>query len=403
MRILFLSAWFPYPPINGAKLRIYNLIKSLSTKHEITLISLARTINVMEATAHIPHLEQYCRSVDVVAAKSFLPNSLKARVAFLSPIPRSIVQTYNEEMENLIVTKLNSSSYDMVIASEVSAPSGVSLLACKVNGIPKVLDAIEVGLTKDGHFEQVSFWGRVRNGLTLLKLQRFTRQLVLKADACTVPSLQEKKNILEIVPEHPLVEVVPHCLDLTSFKGDFGLPRPHTLVFTGSLTYHANLDGVCYFMHEVYPLIKVGQQTLRLQIIGSTKGVAPEKLESDKNIEFIGLVEDVRPFVAQSWLSIVPLRIGAGTRLKIIESMALGTPVVSTSKGAEGLDVSNRENILIADHPRDFANAVLEVIQDPKLRKKLSINGKRLVKSKYNSEIMGRKFLSLMDQVLFSG
>ena len=107
--------------------------------------------------------------------------------------------------------------------------------------------------------------------------------------------------------------------------------------------------------------------------------------------------------MARSWLSVVPLRIGAGTRIKIIESLALGTPVVSTSKGAEGLEVDHGENILIADEPDEFARAVLNVLQNPGLRAKLSSEGRRLVFEKYSSEVMGRKFNSLLDKIVPSG
>jgi glycosyltransferase involved in cell wall biosynthesis len=115
---------------------------------------------------------------------------------------------------------------------------------------------------------------------------------------------------------------------------------------------------------------------------------------------FTGFVKEVRPVVAESWLSVVPLRYGAGTRLKIIESMALGTPVVSTSKGAEGLAVTHGENILIANGSEEFAQAVIEAMKNSDLRRKLSDLGKKLVSERYNSEVMGRDLDSLMRKVV---
>ncbi|HBY93619.1 MAG TPA: hypothetical protein DEP84_06555 [Chloroflexi bacterium] len=398
MRILFLSAWFPYPPLNGAKIRIFNLIRQLAPHHDITLVSLARTIGVQEARSHIPLLTEYCRSVDVVAAKPFAPSSLSARLGFLSPIPRHIVQTYNNGMAKLVEERTRACSYDVIVASEVTAPSVVSLLASKVAGMPKVLDALEVGLMKDAYSSQTSPIRRVRHGLTWFKLRQFTKGLVEQASLCTVPSYEEKQNLLDIAPTRARIEVVPHCLDLAYYTGAFGVPEPRSLVFTGSFTYHANLDAARFFLEDIYPHIKARVTDASLKIVGSTDGVALDAWPKDATVTFTGLLRDVRPTIAQSWLSVAPLRVGSGTRLKIIESMALGTPVVSTSKGAEGLEVTHGENILIADDPGLFARAVVDVLRDPALHARLSAGGRALVSAKYNAEVVGQQFARLLER-----
>jgi glycosyltransferase involved in cell wall biosynthesis len=402
MRILFLSSWFPYPPTNGAKIRIYNLIQQLAKHHEIDLVSLARTISVEEARSHIPFLNQYCRTVEVTAAQPFVPGSFAAYKGFVSTRPRSIVQTYSAEMAQLVEDRVRSNAYDVVVASEVGAPALVSLLACRVGGVPKVLDALEVALAKDAYKGSTSPLHRLRRGLTWFKLRRFSKEMLLQAEACTVPSQQEKQNLLEIVPTHSLIEVIPHSLDLTYYTGSFGSPKPKSLIFTGSFTYHANLDAARYFLEEIFPRIRTGSPDVSMQIAGSTDGADLNTWPVDDSITFTGFLKDVRPSVARSWLSVVPLRVGAGTRLKIIESMALGTPVVSTSKGAEGLEVIHGENVLIADEPEQFAQAVIELVQNPELREKLSIAGLRLVTDRYGSEVMGRDFDALLDRVVYS-
>jgi glycosyltransferase involved in cell wall biosynthesis len=403
MRILFLSSWFPYPPINGAKIRIYNLIRQLAYDHEITLVSFAQTIGLQEAQAHIPLLEQYCRSVDVVAARPFAPNSLRSLPGFISAKPRSVVHANGHEMIRCVANRMRDCEYNVVVASEVGAPSATSLVATRIAGLPKVLDALEVGLAKEAYYTPTSRIRRIRPGLTWHKLRHFTRGLLLRSSACTVPSLQERRNLLEIAPEHPCIEVVPHCLDLDHYTGSFGSPQPKTLVFTGSFTYHANLDAASYFLEEIYPRIKRNIPDVTLRIVGSTNGVALDALSIDDSVTFTGLLRDVRPVVSQSWLSVVPLRVGAGTRLKIIESMALGTPVVSTSKGAEGLEVAHGENILIADDPDAFAQAVQDMLSIPRIREKLATEGRRLVREKYSTRIMGQQFGSLLAKVVMNG
>lgn len=399
MKILFLSSWFPYPPMNGAKIRIYNLIRELAKKHDITLLSFAQAIPIDEAKVNISHLNQFCRSVNVIPARSYQHNSLEALIGFFSLMPRSVFQTYSPQMEELIREKLKTDSFDVVVASEVNAPTVTSLLASRIQGPLKILDALEVGLAKNDFYLERSPLRRIRRGMTWYKLRRFTKKLLNSYNACTVPSMQEKQNIMEFVTNQTHVEIIPHCVNLDYYHGSFGLPERDTLTFTGSFTYQANSDAAAYFFEQIYPLIKSEAAGVRTKIVGSTNGTDVNKWPIDDHVVFTGLLKDVRQVIAQSWLSIVPLRIGAGTRLKIIESMALGTPVVSTSIGAEGLDVVHGENILLADDPKDFARAVLEILRNPQLRDKLSVAGLKLVKERYGAETLGNKFNLLLDRV----
>jgi glycosyltransferase involved in cell wall biosynthesis len=400
MKILFLSAWFPYPPINGAKIRIYNLIRQLAVKHEITLLTLSRTIPFEKIPEYIPELQKYCRMVRAVPVDDYRPQGLSGYKGLLSLKPRSIVQTYSQEMAGLVEAALHSEEYDLVVASEVSAPSLVSLLLSRIPDIPKVVDALEISLAKDAYLNAIGVRSKARHGLTWFKLRNFTRDMLLKCDACTVPSIEEKKNIRAMLPRDYPIEIIPHSLDLDLYRECKQAIEPNSLVFTGSFTYHPNLDAARYFIREIYPAIRTQEPNAKLKIIGNLQGIDPTQFPTDPAISFTGLLQDVRPEVAKSWLSIVPLRVGSGTRLKIIESMALGTPVVSTSKGAEGLDVSHGENIMIADTPEEFSRAVLDVLHSASLRHKLAQGGRALVARKYNSHVMGERFNEFIERIV---
>lgn len=399
MRILFLSSWFPYPPINGAKIRIYNLVRALAKDHEITMLAFARSIPIEDALRHVPIMEQYCRSVDVVAAKPFTSSNIAALRGILSSTPRSVAETVSPEMENLLDQRLAEGPYDAVIASEVGAPATVSLLASTIPGVPKVLDALEIGLARDAYYREKDPARRLRRRMTWMKLRGFTKEMLGHVDACTVPSLEEHRYLSELASGNTMVELIPHSLDLAYYSEPYPQPVPASLVFTGSFTYHANADAAIYFLEEIYPLVEAGSANVQMKVLGSTADVDIDSLAAGSRVEFAGLIKDVRPQIAQSWLSVVPLRVGAGTRLKIIESMALGTPVISTSKGAEGLDVIHGENILIADTPQDFAREILRVIHDPQLRMHLSGQGRKLVSEKYNAEVMGRNVEALLQRI----
>jgi glycosyltransferase involved in cell wall biosynthesis len=170
-------------------------------------------------------------------------------------------------------------------------------------------------------------------------------------------------------------------------------------VYAGALTYHANYDAAQYLLADIYPRLAAKVPGLTLRVTGGTRGVDLDALPTHPGVHYTGYVPDIRPVVARSWVSVVPLRVGGGTRLKILESMALGTPVVSTSKGAEGLEVTHGENILIADDPRDFADSVTEVLQSPALRARLASGGRRLVETTYAWDIVGPRLRALVEQV----
>jgi glycosyltransferase involved in cell wall biosynthesis len=220
---------------------------------------------------------------------------------------------------------------------------------------------------------------RLRRNLTWWKHARYVADLLRQHDGCTVVSEREYGLVKQIAPESLKVRVVPNGVDLAHLDGNFGAPLPGTLIYTGALTYSANLDAMRYFVGEILPLIVVQQPDVKLAITGSIADIPADQLPAHPCVDFTGYLPDIRPAVAQSTVSVVPLRVGGGTRLKILESLALGTPVVTTSKGLEGLDIAAGEGVLIADEPEDFAEAVLRVLQDAALRSDLSRDGRRAV------------------------
>jgi len=206
--------------------------------------------------------------------------------------------------------------------------------------------------------------------------------------------------VLSIAPHCQYVVVVPNGVDLDRYKDDSGASEPGTLIFPGALTYSANFDAMAFFLHQIFPLVKARWPEVVLRITGKTNGVPVDRLPLDERVILTGYLDDVRPTVAQSWVCVVPLRVGGGTRLKILEAMALGTPVVSTSKGAEGLEVTQDEDILIADTPAEFADAVLRLLNDRALRARLAANGRRLVESRYGWKVIGEKLDQLLRRVV---
>jgi len=393
MNILAISPWFPYPPDNGSKLRIFNLLRQLSRKHRITL--LAMTINGEESQRDINALRRWCQGVKTVPKRVYRPSSPVTWLGFFSPWPRHHIQTFSPEMRNLVASEIEAGEFDLCIAFQF----GTVRYLVGYKQIAKVFEEAELTTVKEKASRQTNPLLKLRCQLTWWKSRWFVRRVLREFDLCTVVSEQERSHILECVPDYP-VAVIPNGVDLDFYDGDFGVPEPGTLVFSGVLTYSANFDAMRFFLKDIYPLIKAVRPDVTLRVTGKTEGVPIQTLPRRDGVVFTGYLDDIRPCVAQSQVSVVPLRVGGGTRLKILEAMALGTPVVSTSKGAEGLDVTPGENILIADEPAEFADAVLHLLDDERLRARLAANGRRLVREKYDWERIGRKLERLLQEVM---
>jgi glycosyltransferase involved in cell wall biosynthesis len=197
------------------------------------------------------------------------------------------------------------------------------------------------------------------------------------------------------VPQNASITVIPNGVAVEEYENVREEPEPNTLIFTGSFRYRPNYDAMIWFLKTVFPLIKKRVPEVSLSITGDHGGLA---LPADPHVHLTGFVNDVRPLIARSWVSVAPLQDGGGTRLKILEAMAIGTPVVSTSKGAEGLDARGGEHLLIADTAEDFANCVVSVLEDHALRTQLGQNALQLIRKSYDWAVIMPLFLNVIEQ-----
>jgi polysaccharide biosynthesis protein PslH len=389
MRILFLSRWYPFPPNNGSKLRIYNLLRGLSTKHEISLLSFVDQSD-SEQDAH--EIRSICQDVKVVKYKPYRPNSLQAYLGYFSSTPRSVVDNYSEDMQKHIKREIESGVYDLVIASQLP----MARYCQGLHRTPVLLEEVEVGVLFDQFTQAASTWRRFRYGLTWYKFRRYLANLLRSSAACTVVSDTEKRLVTQNIRCKLPIEVIPNCISLSDYQGIAIGPQPNTLIYTGSFRYSANYEAMIWFVSEILPLIQAEIADVKLVITGDH---AYLPLPITNGVTLTGFVEDIRPFIAHSAVSIAPIRVGGGTRLKILEAMALRTPVVSTAKGAEGLNVTDDRDILIADSPDEYANAVCRLLREPALRNKLIENAYQLVAEKYNWIVVLPQFLDLIERI----
>jgi glycosyltransferase involved in cell wall biosynthesis len=212
---------------------------------------------------------------------------------------------------------------------------------------------------------------------------------------CTVASDVERKMLAAGTPGFRQIHVIPNSIDLGQYHPPSKDRTPSSLIFAGSLCYAPNHDAMAWFLREVYPAITAKIPNVRLTITGDP-GTRP--LPHSSNVLLTGRVPDIRSLVAGSAVSLAPLRIGGGTRLKILESMALGTPVVTTPKGVEGLEARNGQHLLVADSPEDFARAVLRLLREPEYARQIAGNALKLLQNRYDWRAVLPRFMELVDE-----
>lgn len=392
MRILCVSPWYPDPPDNGAKLRISNMLSALSARHRVTLIAAYDPAVPPPSTLRQPL--SLCESVILVP---WVPQPVLGPCRLLSYFwsrPEWVFSAASKEMRTAVREEIQTDHYDLIIACELST---ARYLPTQM-GVPAILEDVELAAYL-GSPEREGLVCRVRRLVFAWKLRRASRSLLRRVSACTVPSAVERELLRRFVPRAPPVEIIPNCIDGGRYQGIRVGPQPQTLIFTGGLTFQANRFAVQFFLKEVYPLIKRRVPEVRFCITGRHDGVRVPLVEHDESVRLTGFVADVRPLIAESWVSIAPLLTGGGTRFKILEAMALGTPVVSTSKGAEGLLAAPGEHLLVADRPEDFAAAVVRLCHDRALRNRLSEAGRDLVAEHYTWRSVAPRYLAWVERM----
>ena len=395
VRLLVVSDWFPDPPISGAKIRAHNLIRQLARFGEIDLVAQVNTLSPEQVAAGTARLRQFCSSVQSVPAVPYHYSLGRAVRTLVDPVPAAVRHKRNLALEELLFARLRT-RYDAVVATISGFPSATLASLVRLGVRPLIADSLELGVMRPK--PSTGCARRVRNQFTWWRLRRFTGRLLRDVDVVTVASKTERALFTGLMRAPDKCIVVPNVLDLADYTGDFGPRDFSSLLYAGSFGYIANYEAMLWFTQEVFGRIE-SRESLRVRVTGSTAGrdLAPLR-NACPQIEFSGFVNDIRPCFAQAGICIVPIQSGGSTRLKIIEAMAWGTPVVSTRAGAEGLDVAHDHDILLADTPDEFATGIARLVGDRALWQRLSSAGRDLVARHYSADRMYEQYRCILSR-----
>jgi glycosyltransferase involved in cell wall biosynthesis len=234
------------------------------------------------------------------------------------------------------------------------------------------------------------------------KLRRFERKTAAMFGHHTTCSGADKETLLQDSRD-ARVEVVPNGVDTEFFSNTGDTERPNTLIYVGGMTWHPNHDAMRFFIEEILPLLKKEVPDIEMTHIGRQTGDEFfRKAEREKALRILGFVDDIRPELSRAAVYVVPLRIGGGTRLKVLDALSMGCAIVSTSIGCEGIDVTDGKDIIIADDAESFARKTVEVLSDTELRQRLRENARKLAEEKYSWKTIAPKLERVYQQLASS-
>lgn len=386
--ILYISPQIPYPLDVGIRIRIFNLLSAYARLGKVRLVFFYQR---EEELAGMDALKPYCDSFHPVSSRTryeerfFMHPPWRRRLEqALTRMPLNLRLLFSTEMQRIVEDLAPAS--DIVHVSRLQlAPYIESLFRKRPDGQRFVLDLDDLEtVIKRREFKLHPSAGWKRNAwdyLNLLRLWFYQRKALRLFDRVFVCSEKDRvclgqgRNVVVV----PNGANVPEAIFPDESDG-------RTLLYLGTLSYPPNRDGLFFFLNEIFPRIRKEVAGARLFIVGKNPPAEITELHDGKTIWVEGNVPSVEKYYRQSTVSIVPLRMGSGTRLKILEAFAMGRPVVSTSVGCEGLRVANGEHLLISDDPIAFATSCVDLLKNPLLREGLVLRARKLVEGDYTWE-----------------
>jgi glycosyltransferase involved in cell wall biosynthesis len=392
MRILVVYPYIPYPLDRGTCQRTFHLLKELAAVHDVTFVALAEN---GEGTEHADVFRTFCRSVEIIPFvhppwARLIPNRL------LDPLPSSIAHWNVPGVRARLREIRQGGHFDAIHVCDL-----VMAQFFLHDNIPLIIDRSRVDLQFQlAEHSRMNFPLRTR----LLRCEGYAKLWLYERKAADRARLEivcgpDDEAFLRrwVRPRMP-VEVLVNGVDVDYFNGDHGdseRDAEPTVIFCGAMDYNPNIDALRWYFGEMHDAMRKVVPNLQVLIVGKAPIAEVWAYGEKPGVTVTGGVPDVRPYYRRAWLQMVPLRIGGGTRLKIVESLAIGTPVVSTRIGAQGLDLKHDTEILLADDAVTFVAEMSRALRDRPLRTRLAAAGTETARRRFSWKTIGQKLNAL--------
>ncbi|HVC35663.1 MAG TPA: glycosyltransferase [Chloroflexota bacterium] len=396
MRILLLTQIVPYPLDSGPKIKTYHVLRYLSQHHEVHLVSFVRSTGEL---AHAESLRRFCQSVTAVPLRrSRIRDAAYLMRGLVVGRPFLIERDDSAAMRRAIRELMGQHAFDAVHADQLSMAQFAEHLPLPL----RVLDehnAVWAIVRRAAEHAGVGA-GRLLAELEWRRLRAYEGDVCRSFDRVVVVSEQDRAVLESAAGERISARVIPIAVDTKEWAFAPRLPEARHVVSVATMFYPPNAEGIRWFARDVFPLVRQALPGVTFYAVGSRPPRSMTRLASRTNgVVITGYVADLAPVLRQSAVLVVPLHSGSGMRVKILEAFARGIPVVATTVGAEGIDARHGEHLLVADDPKDFARAVIQVLRDPSEASRLARAARAMIESHYD----WRLALSGLDDVYAAG
>lgn len=390
MKLLMMSGYLPHPSW-GAGARSYHLLRSLAQQHTVSLIALTDVADT-DVASKVALLEQYVHDIHVVEHPFSQGKRWRQLLSAVRGQSHLLRRFTSQSMQHLLHNMLTSNQYDVVLVESVFL-AGYSL---PVN-IPVVIDQhnIEHEILWRTYVHERSWLRKWYSWREYGPLKRGEIERCGRADVVVVTSERERDLLTSLLPGKS-IKVVPNGVDTQTFCVSETPEVPHQIIFTGTMDYYPNIDAVLSFAYLCWPRIRTEVPDATWLIVGRNPSPDVRRLKMLPGVTVVGSVPDIRPYLASSAVALAPLHVGSGTRLKILEALAMGKAVVSTSPGYEGLALVPDQHLLVVDQHNAFAESVIELLHNPERRAELGKAGRALVETQYSWEQCGECLLQAL-------
>ena len=386
MKILFLAPRMPLPADTGGKIRTFNILKQLAAESSLHLVCYSFEADDKNYLGELHALGIKVTLVPMAETTAFQ----KITWLLFHGLPISLVKYHTKAMKETISQLIEKETFDAVHVDHLHM---AHYLDC-FDHLPSMLDEhnVEYKILQRCAAVEKSFPKRLAYKAQSKKMNQFEADMAQKFSCVFACSTDDRLLLNKITNGLVPIYVVPNGVDTDYFQPNPNEEMEDALVFTGSMDWLPNDDAITYFCKEILPLIWQKNAKIKLYVVGKSPSVAVKELAArDNRVIVTGRVDDVRPYIAKSKVFVVPLRVGGGTRLKILEAMAMGKAIVSTTIGAEGITYAMDENIVLADTPDEFAEKTVNAISDNNKIKGLGKSGRSLVLESYDWRVVGRQ------------
>jgi polysaccharide biosynthesis protein PslH len=394
VKVLLLTQVLPYPPDSGPKVKTWNVLKYLARNHEVTLVSFIRG----DQSAEVRHLKKYCSAIHTVPMSReawrdgwFMIQSLVTRHPYL------MVRDERTAMHQMIKQVTTQTQFDIVHADQLN----MAQYAERVMGAAKILDAHNALWLLYKRLWETMTPGPKKwlLGRDWRLLKQYEGEICRRFDGLLTVSKEDKGALQEAAAQSLDATVIPIAIDTDEVVKVHRSAEADHILHIGTMFWPPNIDGILWFLHEIFPIIRARRPKTSFDLVGAKP--PPEIMAFNRNgsgVNVTGYVVDPTSYYESTGVMIVPLRAGGGMRVKILNALAQGFPIVSTTLGCEGIDVEVGRHLLVADTAESFAEATLGLLENKKLAHELGHNGRQLIQSTYDYRAACRPLETLYQQ-----